>query len=99
MATADVGIALAAGTDLARETGHVVLLGNRLARVPWLVALSRLTRRIIAQNLAWAFGYNAIALSAAAAGLLHPLLAAAAMVVSSLTVLGNSLRLQRFPDA
>ena len=98
MATADVGIALAAGTDLTRETGHVVLLGNRLARVPWLVALSRHTRRIITQNLAWAFGYNAIALAAAAAGLLHPLLAAVAMVVSSLTVLANSLRIQRFPD-
>ena len=99
MATADVGIALAAGTDLTRETGHVVLLGNRLARVPWLVALSRHTRRIITQNLAWALAYNAIALTAAAAGLLHPLVAAVAMVVSSLTVLANSLRIQRFPDA
>jgi heavy metal translocating P-type ATPase len=98
LAAADVGIALGAGTDLARQAGHVVLLSDRLAQVPWLVALSRQTRRIIRQNLWWAFGYNAVALAAAAAGVLHPLLAAVAMVVSSLTVLGNSLRLQRFAD-
>jgi cation transport ATPase len=99
LAAADVGIALGAGTDLARQSGHVVLLSDRLMQIPWLIALSRRTRTIIRQNLAWAFGYNAIALAAAAAGVLHPLLAAVAMVVSSLTVLANSLRLQRFPDA
>jgi len=98
LAAADVGIALGAGTDLARSAGHVVLLSDRLAQVPWLVGLSRRTRRIIAQNLAWAFGYNAVALAAAAAGVLHPLLAAVAMVVSSLTVLSNSVRIQTFPD-
>jgi P-type E1-E2 ATPase len=98
LAEADVGIALGAGTDLARSAGHVVLLSNRLVQVPWLVGLSRRTRRIIAQNLAWALGYNAVALAAAAAGLLHPLLAAIAMVVSSLTLLSNSVRIQRFPD-
>ena len=98
LAAADVGIALGAGTDLARQAGNVVLLSDRLDRVPWLVALSRRTRRIIVQNLAWAFGYNAIALAAAAAGLLHPLLAAVAMVVSSLTVLSNSARIQSFPE-
>jgi P-type E1-E2 ATPase len=97
LAAADVGIALGAGTDLARQAGHVVLVGDRLARIPWLVALSRRTRTIIRQNLWWAFGYNAVALTAAAAGLLHPLLAALAMVVSSLTVLANSLRIQRVP--
>ena len=98
LAAADVGIALGAGTDLARQAGHVVLLADRLGQIPWLVALSRRTRRIIRQNLWWAFGYyNAIALAAAALGWLHPLLAAVAMVVSSLTVLGNSLRLRRFP--
>jgi P-type E1-E2 ATPase len=98
LAAADVGIALGAGTDLARQAGNVVLLSDRLDRLPWLVALSRRTRRVIAQNLAWAFGYNAIALAAAAAGLLHPLLAAVAMVVSSLTVLSNSARIQSFPE-
>ena len=97
LAAAHVGIALAAGTDLARQAGNVVLVSDRLTQIPWLVALSRQTRRTIRQNLAWAFGYNAVALAAAAAGWLHPLLAAVAMVVSSLTVLGNSLRLQRFP--
>ncbi len=95
LSAAEVGIALGAGTDLARQAGNVVLLSDRLTQVPWLIALSRRTRRIIVQNLAWAFGYNAVALGAAAAGLLHPLLAALAMVVSSVTVLSNSLRVQR----
>ncbi len=95
LSAAEVGIALGAGTDLARQAGNVVLLSDRLTQVPRLVALSRRTRRIIVQNLAWAFSYNAVALGAAAAGLLHPLLAALAMVVSSVTVLGNSLRVQR----
>jgi len=99
LAAADVGIALGAGTDLARYVGNVVLLSDQLIQIPWLVELSRTTRRLIAQNLAWASVYNAIALTAAAAGWLHPLLAALAMVVSSLTVLTNSLRIRRFPDA
>jgi cation transport ATPase len=98
LAAADIGIALGAGTDLARQAGNVVLLSDRLDRVPWLIALSRHTRRIIVQNPAWAFGYNAIALAAAAAGWLHPLLAAVAMVVSNLTVLSNSARIQAFPE-
>jgi heavy metal translocating P-type ATPase len=95
LAAAHVGFALGAGTDLARQAGHVVLLSDRLTQSPWLVDLARRTRRIIMQNLAWAFGYNAIALALAAAGWLHPLLAAVAMVASSLTLLGNSLRLRR----
>jgi P-type E1-E2 ATPase len=94
LSAAEVGIALGAGTDLARQAGNVVLVSDRLAQVPWLVGLSRRTRRIIVQNLAWAAGYNAVALGAAAAGLLHPLIAALAMVVSSVTVLGNSLRVR-----
>jgi P-type E1-E2 ATPase len=98
LAEADVGIALGAGTDLAAQAGNVVLLSGGLNRIGWLIELSRFARRIIVQNLLWALGYNAAALSAAAAGWLHPLLAAVAMVVSSLTLLGNSLRLNRFPD-
>jgi heavy metal translocating P-type ATPase len=98
LAAAGVGVALGAGTDLARQAGHVVLLSDRLIHVPWLIALSRRARRIVRQNLAWAFGYNAIALGAAAAGRLHPLLAALAMAVSSLTVLANAARIQRFPE-
>jgi len=98
LAAADIGIALGAGTDLARHVGNVVLLSDRLMQIPWLIQLSRHTRRLIAQNLAWAAGYNAIALAAAAGGWLHPLLAAVAMVISSLTVLSNSVRIRNFPD-
>jgi P-type E1-E2 ATPase len=97
LAAADVGLAMGAGTDLARQAGNVVLLSDRLTLIPWLIALSRRTRQIIRQNLAWAIAYNALALAAAAAGWLHPLVSAAAMVISSLTVLSNSLRIQRFP--
>jgi cation transport ATPase len=97
LAAADVGIAVGAGTELARQSGNVVLLGNRLLDIPWLIALSRSARRIVRQNLFWALGYNAIAISAAVAGVLHPLLAALAMVISSLTLISNSTRLSRFP--
>ncbi len=101
LSAADVGIAVGAGTELAEQAGNVVMVGDRLELTPWLVELSRYTRRIMAQNLAWAFGYNAVALGAAAAGLLHPLVAALAMVASSLTVLSNSARIQGFaaPEA
>jgi heavy metal translocating P-type ATPase len=95
LAQADIGIAMGGGTDLAKRAGNVVLLSNRLEQIPWLIALSRRTRKVIWQNLAWAIAYNAVALAAAAAGVLHPLLAAVAMIVSSLTLLGNSLRLGR----
>jgi len=98
LAAAHTGIAFGAGTDLARQAGNVVILSSRLMQVPWLIGLSRQTGNIIRGNFAWSFGYNFIAVAAAAAGLLHPLLAALAMVVSSLTVLGNSLRITRFPD-
>ena len=98
LAAAHTGIALGAGTDLAKQAGNVVILSGRLGQIPWLIGLSRETGRIIRGNFAWSFGYNAVALAAAAAGLLHPLLAALAMALSSLTVLGNSLRLSAFPD-
>jgi len=98
LAEAGVGIALGGGTDLARLAGHVVLLADNVADIPWLVALSRRTRRIIIENLGWAFCYNAIAVTAAAAGVLHPLLAAVAMVASSLSAIANSSRNRKFPD-
>jgi len=98
LAAADTGIAFGAGTDLARQAGNVVILSGRLMQVPWLIGLSKRTGSIIRGNFAWSFGYNFIAVAAAAAGLLHPLLAALAMVISSLTVLGNSLRITRYPD-
>jgi len=97
LAAADVGIAMGSGTDLAREAGQVALLGDDLLRLPWLLGLARGAYRTIRGNLAWAFGYNALALAAAFAGLLHPLLAALAMLGSSLFVLHNSLRLSRHP--
>jgi heavy metal translocating P-type ATPase len=97
LAAAEVGIAMGGGADLARCAGNVILLGEDLRHIPWLIGLGRASRRIIMQNLAWGIGYNAVALTAAAAGYLHPLLAAVAMALSSVTVLGNSLRLSRFP--
>ena len=97
LAAAHAGVALGTGMELARQSGNVVILSGRLAQLPWLVALSRHTGRIVRANLAIGFAYNMFALAAAAAGMLHPLLAAAAMVASSLTVSANSLRIARFP--
>ena len=98
LAAADVGIALGAGMELARQAGNVVMFSDQLQQIPWLIELSRYTGRVIKQNFAWSFAYNTIAIAAGAAGLLHPLLAAVAMTISSLTVLGNSMRVMSFPD-
>ncbi|HEX7897257.1 MAG TPA: heavy metal translocating P-type ATPase, partial [Planctomycetota bacterium] len=95
LATAEVGIAVHRGTDAAIESADVVLLKNDLRRIPRSVRLSRATRRVIQQNFAWAFGYNALLLPSAAAALLHPTLAAALMGLSSITVVLNALRLSR----
>jgi cation transport ATPase len=94
LAAAPVGIAMGAGTDLARQAGNIVLLQSRLDQIPDLILLGRRARRIILQNLLWALGYNAVALGFAAAGYLHPLLAALAMAGSSLTILANSSRVR-----
>lgn len=96
LAAAPIGIAIG-GMELARRSGNVLILSGDLVRIPWLIWLSRRTRSIIRQNFACSFGYNVIALAAAAAGLLHPLLAAAAMVASSITVISNSMRIRSFP--
>jgi cation transport ATPase len=98
LASADVGITVRGGADLAKEAGHVVPLGDDLTRIPWLVDLARTARRIIAQNLAWAFGYNALAMGLAFFGYIHPLIAAIAMLLSSSFVLGNSMRVRRIPE-
>ena len=94
LAAADLGIAMAGGTDLARSAGDVLLVGNRLSAVPEVIDLSQRTLRIIRQNLFWAFAYNVAAIPLAMFGILPPGVAAGAMMVSSLTVVGNALRLR-----
>jgi Cu+-exporting ATPase len=95
LAVADVGFAMSGGSDLAKESSDVTLIGDDLTRLPWLMHLASATRRTIDQNLVWAFGYNAVAIAIAFFGHLHPLIAAIAMLGSSLMVTGNSLRLTR----
>ena len=95
LATASLGIAMGSGTDLAKETADVSILRNDLRQIPWLIRLARATRWTVRGNLIWAFCYNAIGLILAVQGILTPILAALAMVVSSLFVVCNSLRLQK----
>jgi len=97
LACADVGIAVGSATDLARETADLVLPADGLWLLPWVLGRARAVRSTILANLAWAFGYNLIALTCAALGLLQPILAAAVMAGSSLMVVLNSLRLERLP--
>jgi Cu2+-exporting ATPase len=97
LASADVGIAVGSATDLARETADLVLPADGLWLLPWVVGRARAVRSTILANLAWAFGYNLIALICAVLGLLQPILAAAVMAGSSLLVVLNSLRLERLP--
>ncbi|WP_246704670.1 heavy metal translocating P-type ATPase [Rhizobium sp. P32RR-XVIII] len=98
LADADVGIAVGSATDLARETSALVLPEGGLWMLPWVIDIARAVRWTILTNLLWAFGYNLVALTAAALGLLQPILAAAIMAGSSILVVMNSLRLQRVPD-
>jgi Cu2+-exporting ATPase/Cu+-exporting ATPase len=96
LARASVGVALGCGADVTREAADVSLLGNDLAQITWVLALARRAYQTIGWNLAWAFIYNLIGVGIAMAGLLHPILAAIAMVVSSALVVGNSLRIFNF---
>ena len=98
LADADVGIAVGSATDLARETAAIVLPAGGLYMLPWVIDFARAVRSNILTNLAWAFGYNLVALTLAALGLLQPVLAAAVMAGSSILVVLNSLRLERLPD-
>lgn len=95
LAAADLGIALGSGTDLAMRAAPVVLLTSDLRRIVDVFDASRRTIRVVHQNLFWAFAYNALGITLAAAGVLNPILAAGAMVLSSVSVIGNSMRLGR----
>jgi Cu+-exporting ATPase len=96
LAAADIGIAIATGTGAAMAAADITLVHGGAGAVADAVLLARATRRIIRQNLGWAFGYNLILIPLAATGVLPPVLAALAMATSSVTVVGNALRLRRF---
>jgi heavy metal translocating P-type ATPase len=93
LAQADLGIALGSGADLAMKAAPMVLMNNSLARLPEAFELAGRTFRVVRQNLFWALAYNTAGISLAVTGVLNPILAAAAMVLSSLSVIANSLRI------
>lgn len=95
LAAASLGVAMGAGAEAARQTADLTLVRNDLRLLPEALQLGRDTLRAIHQNLAWAFGYNLIAIPLAMAGLLTPMIAGAAMAFSSVSVVLNSLRLRR----
>ena len=96
LAQADLGLAIGTGTDVAIEASDLTLVSGDLRAAVDAIRLSRATLRTIKQNLGWAFGYNLAAIPLAMAGLLNPVIASLAMMLSSLSVVGNALRLRRF---
>ena len=99
LAAADIGIAVATGTGAAMAAADITLVHGGVGAVADAVTLARATRHIIRQNLGWAFGYNLLLVPLAAAGILPPVFAAVAMATSSVSVVGNALRLRRFHTA
>jgi Cu+-exporting ATPase len=99
LAAADLGMAIGAGTDVAISAADLILLREDLTVVPEAITLARAALKTIRRNLAWAFGYNIAAVPLAALGFLNPLIAAAAMTMSSVLVVANSLRLRRLQVA
>jgi Cu+-exporting ATPase len=96
LAQADIGIAIGSGSDIAKETGGIILIKDDVMDVSRAIRLSRATMKKIKQNLFWAFAYNSGAIPIAAIGLLNPILAAAAMAMSSISVIANSSLLRRY---
>ncbi|MGV9668987.1 MULTISPECIES: heavy metal translocating P-type ATPase [Gordonia] len=99
LATADLSLAIGAGTDVAIGAADVILVRDDLRAVPAALSLAGATQKTIRTNLVWAFGYNVAAIPIAALGVLNPLIAGAAMALSSLFVVTNSLRLQHFGES
>ena len=96
LASANLGLAVVSGTDVAMKSADIILVRRDLNVIPDAIALARRTLRTIKGNLIWAFGYNIAAIPLAALGLLNPLIAGFAMSLSSVFVVSNSTRLRRF---
>lgn len=96
LAAADIGIAMGTGTDVAIEAADITLINKNLSAVASTIELSKKTMRTIKMNLVWAFGYNVVLIPLAMVGMINPILAGAAMALSSISVVSNSLLLKRY---